>query len=90
MSEEHEIVLVIKVTVTEPPDQVDVDRVTRFAAVYLNRGFGMDRLSIWHEGRRFLYDPVHDSDHYGANTPGRWVAPTTASSTNGTTPLTTP
>jgi len=73
VSEDYEVTLVVKIKMSEPPDQQAVDRVAHFAAVHLNRGFGIDRLSIWHEGRRFIFDPAHESDQYGPNAPSKWV-----------------
>lgn len=74
MTGENELTFVVKVSTTDKPDdQASIDRIAHFIAVYLNRGFGMDRISILHEGRRLVFDPDHDAEHYSSNVGARWI-----------------
>lgn len=85
--QEHETVFVVKIRSTGEADQIATDRLAHFMAVYLHRGFGIDRVGIWHEGRRFIFDPENDAEHFGANVPGKWMEIVQSPAhTNGNTP----
>lgn len=72
---EHEVTFVVKISALDEPDQRDIDRLAHFMAVQMHRGFGIDRVGLWHEGRKFVFDPQHDAEHFGANVAGKWIEP---------------
>lgn len=72
--EEHDVPLVIKVkTLDDPTSPEVVTRIASFAAIGLNRMFGNDRIEIWHEGKRFTWDPVAHDEGVDKNPAGKWV-----------------
>lgn len=75
MRGEHEVTFVVRISTVEEPDQTDIDRLAHFMAVQMHRGFGIDRVGIYQAGRKFVFDPQHDAEHFGANVAGKWTGP---------------
>lgn len=69
----HETVFVVKVRSVEAESQATIDTQARFVAIALHRMIGVDRFELWHEGRRFVFDPqAQDGEHYGHDVAATW------------------
>lgn len=72
----NETTFVLKIKSTEAPDPLLITKQASFAAIALHRMFGADRFEIWHEGKRFVFDPLaQDGEHYGHDEVSSWIQP---------------
>lgn len=63
---QDQMVFVVKIDQFGRHDPEHVAAVATSLWRHLNRGFGADRVQVWHEGNRIRYDPLaHDGEHLG-------------------------
>lgn len=64
--QQKQMVFVVKIDQFGSHDERHLAAVTTSLWRHLNRGFGADRVELYHEGKRIRYDPLaHDGEHPG-------------------------
>jgi hypothetical protein len=81
MTKGDKLTFTVEISTVGEPTQDDVDRIAHFLAVHLNRAFGAARATLYHEDRRYLFDPA-DADRGSVclGGPERWEDPDGVSS----------
>lgn len=63
---QEQMVFIVKIDQFGSHDDRHVAAVATSLWRHLHRGFGADRVEVWHEGQRIRYDPLaHDGEHIG-------------------------